>query len=147
MRLGVTKSIASQDELGGRDGHGGDPGFFKSGRKEPSTETLAKRGQAIEEIRASGEAGVNGNFVKQIAAQELQLAADAKAVMFTELQIVKHIEVKVQDEFRFAAGVGELAIGKSASAGKKMIRDTLHGRNHHRDAARLRRGANAARAT
>jgi len=33
MRLGVTKSIASQDELGGRDGHRGNAGLFESGGK------------------------------------------------------------------------------------------------------------------
>jgi len=64
MRLGVTKSIASQDELGGRDGHRGDAGLFESSGKEPSAKTFAKRGQAIEEIRASGDGGVGGNFMK-----------------------------------------------------------------------------------
>jgi len=32
MRLGVTKSIASQDELGGRDGHRGNAGLFEERR-------------------------------------------------------------------------------------------------------------------
>jgi len=44
MRLGVTKSIASQDELGGRDGHRGNAGLFESGGKEPSAETFTKGG-------------------------------------------------------------------------------------------------------
>ena len=48
--------------------------------------------------------------------------------------LVHRIEVKVQDELSFAAGRGELAIGKSASDGKKMIGDALHGGNDHRDA-------------
>jgi len=38
--------------------------------------------------------------MKQIAAQELQLAADAKATVLVEKQIVKYVEVKVQDETR-----------------------------------------------
>jgi len=62
---------------------------------------------------------VNGNFMKQIAAQELQLAADAKATVLVEKQIVKYVEVKVQDELGFAASVREFAIGESASDWKE----------------------------
>src|SRR5260370_31762267 len=42
MGLSVAEGIASQDELGGRDGHRGDAGLFESGGKEPSAETFAK---------------------------------------------------------------------------------------------------------
>jgi hypothetical protein len=82
--------------------------------------------------------------MKQIAAQELQLAADAKATVLVEKQIVKHVEVKVQDELGFAATVREFAIGESASDGKKMISDALHGGDDHGDAGCLRGGANEA---
>src|SRR6266851_268278 len=127
MRLSVTKGIASQDELGGRDGHGGDAGLFEGGSKKPCAETFAKGGQAIEEIRSGSNAGVNRNFVKQIASQELQFSADAKVSFITKLQIVKHIDMKIQDELSFTACLRELAIGESASDRKKMIGDALHG--------------------
>jgi hypothetical protein len=144
MRLGVTKGIASQDELGGRDGHGGDTGLFEGGGKKPCAETFAKRGQAIEEILASGDAGASGDFVKQIASQELQSAADAQAVILGEVQIMKDIEVKSQDELGLAAGVCELAIGERASDRKKMIGDALHGGDDHGDSRCLDSGANEA---
>jgi hypothetical protein len=111
MRLSFAEGVAGQDELGGRDGHCGDAGFFKSGSKKPCTEAFAERGEEIEAIRAGGDAGADGNFVKQIASQELQFAADAKVRVFTEVQVVEHIEVKIQDELCFAAGVGEFSFG------------------------------------
>jgi hypothetical protein len=74
----------------------------------------------------------------------LQLSADAKATVLVEKQIVKHVEVKVQDELGFAAGVREFGIGKSPSDGKKMIGDALHGGDDYGDAGCLRGGANEA---
>ena len=64
MGVGVAEGIASENELGGRDGHCGDAGLFESGGKKPRAETFTKGGQAIEEIRASGDGGVGGNFMK-----------------------------------------------------------------------------------
>jgi len=75
----------------------------------------------------------------------LQLSADAKATVLVEKQIVEDIEVKVQDKLGFAAGVREFAIGESASDGKKMIGDALHGGDDHGDAGCLRGGANETR--
>ena len=74
----------------------------------------------------------------------MQLAADAKAAVLVEKQVVKHVEVKVQDELGFAAGVREFGIGKSARDGKKMIGDPLHRGDDHRDGECLRGGANEA---
>ncbi len=145
MRLGVTEGVTGQDEFRGGDGHRGDAGLFERGGEEPGAEAFAKGGQAIEEIRAGGDAGVNRNFVKQIASQELQLAADAEVIVLVELQIVKHIEVEIQEELGFAAGVREFAIGECTSNGKKMIGDALHGGDDHGDAGRLRGGANESR--
>jgi len=144
MRLSVTKGIASQNELGGRDGHGGDARLFEGGGKKPCAETFAKGGQAIEEIRAGGDAGVSWDFVKQIASEDLQFAADAQAVILGKVQIMKDIEVKIQDELGFAAGVCELAIGEGASDRKKMIGDPLHGGDDHGDSRYLDGGANEA---
>src|SRR5260370_293125 len=141
MRLGVAKGIASQNELRRGDRHSRDAHVFERGGKETGAEAFAKGGEAVEKISTGGDAGVNRNFVKQIAAQELQLAADTKAIMFTELQIMKHIEVKVQDELGFAAGGREFAIGKSARGGKQMIGGALHGGGDHGDGGGLRRGA------
>src|SRR4029077_18873519 len=84
---------------------------------------------------------VGGDFMKKVACQELQLAADAKVIVVSELQIVKHVEVKIQDEFGFAAGVGEFAFGKRAGDGEEMIGDTLHGGDDDGDAGSLRGGA------
>jgi len=58
---------------------------------------------------------------------------------------VKHVEVKVQDELGFAAGVREFAIGKSPRDGKEVIGDALHGGDDHGDAGCLRGVANEAR--
>jgi len=62
--------------------------------------------------------------MKKVAAQELQLAADAKVRILNdadrarsnavaEMEIVKHVEVKIQKQLSFAAGVASLP---SASA-------------------------------
>src|SRR5256712_8384783 len=84
MRLGVTKGIASQDKLGGRNGHRGDAGLFESGGKESCAEAFAKGGEAGKEIPGGGGAGGNGDFVKQIASQEVQFAANAKVLLLTK---------------------------------------------------------------
>jgi len=75
---------------------------------------------------------VRRNFVKKAAAEEVQLAAHAKGVLVAEMQMVEDVEVKIQNEFGFAAGVRELAIGESASNGKQMIGDALHGGRRRR---------------
>ena len=93
MRLGFAESVAGQDEIRRSDRHGGDAGLFERGGEEPGAEAFAEGGETIEEIRAGGDAGMNGNFVKKIAAEELQFAADAKAIVFTKMQILEHIEV------------------------------------------------------
>ena len=80
--------------------------------------------------------------MKKIASQDLQLAAHAKDVIVAEMQIVKDVEVKNQNEFGFAAGVRELAIGESAGNRKKMIGDALHRGDDHDDAGCPRGGAN-----
>jgi hypothetical protein len=126
VRLGFAKSVASQNEFRGCDGHGRDPRLFEGGGEEPGAEAFAEGSEAIEEIRAGGHAGVNGNFVKKIASEQLQFAADAKVIVFSEVQIMKHIEMQIEDELCFTAGGREFAIGESTSNGKKMIGDTFH---------------------
>jgi hypothetical protein len=66
-------------------------------------------------------------------------------MVLAQLQIVKHIEVKIEDQFGFAAGMCELAIGESASNGKEMIGDALHGGDDRGDAGCPRGGANKTR--
>jgi hypothetical protein len=63
-------------------------------------------------------------------------------MVLAELQIVKHIKVKVQDEFGFAAGMRELATCESAGNRQEMIGDALHGGDDHGDAGGPRGGAN-----
>jgi len=87
---------------------------------------------------------VGRNFVKKVPSQELQLPAHAKAIVLAELQIAKHHEVKIHDEFGFAAGMRELAIGESASNRKEMIGYALHGGDDHDDVGCPRGGANEA---
>jgi len=140
MRLGFTEGVASEDKFRGGDGHGRDAGLFESGGEEPGAKSFAKRGEAIEEIRAGGDAGANGNLVKKIAAEELQFAADAKVIVVAEMEIVKHVEMKIEDELGFTAGVREFAIGESAGNGEKMIGDALHGGNDDDDTGGLRGG-------
>src|SRR6266480_1857282 len=120
MRLRIAKGVAGQDEIRGCDGHGRNARLFQRG----------------------GEAAVDRNFLKKVASQELQFAAHAKVIVLTELQIVKHIKVKLQDEFGFATGMHELAIGESAGDRKEMIGDALHGGDDHGDAGCPRGGAN-----
>ena len=55
---------------------------------------------------------------------------------------MKHIEVKIQDELGFAAGVREFAIAERASDRKKMIGNAFHGGDDHGDGRCLRGGAN-----
>ena len=131
--LGFTESVAGQNEFRGCHGHGRDARLFDGGGEEPGAEAFAKRGQAIEEIRAGEDAGVNGYFVEKIASQELQLAADAKVIAFPEAQILKHIEMKIEDELGFAASVRKFAIGKSTGNREKVIGDALHSGNNDGD--------------
>lgn len=145
MRLGLAKGVAGEDEIGGSDGNGRDAGLFECSGEEPGAEAFAKRGETIEEIRACGDAGVNRNFVKKIASQELQLAADAKAIVFAEVQIVKHIEMQIEDELGFAACLREFAICESARNGQKMIGNALHGGNDDGDTGGQSGGVNKAR--
>ena len=88
LRLGFAESVAGQDEIRGSDGNGGDAGLFKGGGEEPGAEALAEGGEAIEEVRTGGDAEVNGNFMKKIASQELQFAADAKVFIVAKVQII-----------------------------------------------------------
>jgi hypothetical protein len=83
--------------------------------------------------------------VEKITPQELQLMAHAKIVVVAEVQIMKHIEVQIEDELGFTAGVREFAIGESTSNGKKMIGDAFHGRDDHGDVGGLRSGADKTR--
>jgi hypothetical protein len=145
MRLGVAESIASQHEIRGGDRHRRYAGLFESSCEEPGAETFAKGGQTIKELGTRSNTAVNGDFVKKVTAQELQLVADAEVRILGEMQIVKHIDVKIQKEFSLAAGVHELAIGERVSDGEKMIGDALHGGNDHGDAGSFRGGANEAR--
>ncbi len=142
MRMGVAKGIAGQDEIRGCDRHRRDAGLFERGSEEPGAEAFAKGGEAVEELRTSGDAAANRNFVAKVASQKLQVAAYAKAAIFAELQILEYIEVKIPNELGFAAGIHELAIDESAGNGKKMVGDALHGGNDHGDAGCLRGGAN-----
>jgi len=142
MRLRVAKGVAGQDEIRGCDGHCRNAGNFQRGGEEPGAEAFAKRGEAIEELGAGGDATVDRNFVKKVASQELQFAAHAKVMVLAELQIVKHIKVKKQDELGCAAGMRELAIGESTSNRKEMIGDALHRGDDHDDAGCPRGGAN-----
>jgi len=58
---------------------------------------------------------------------------------------LEDVEVKIQNEFGFAAGVRELAIGESASNGKQMIGDALHGGDDDGDARFLGCGTDETR--
>src|SRR5712671_4900310 len=135
MRLRVAEGVAGQDEIRGCDRHCRNAGLFQRGGEEPGAEAFTKGGEAVEELGAGGRgAAVDWNFVKKIASQELQLAAHAKVIVLAELQTRKHIKVKMQYEFGFAAGMCELAIGKSTGDREKMIGDALHGGDDHGDA-------------
>src|SRR5436309_1945018 len=127
MGLRVAKSVASQNKFRGSDRNRGDAGLFESGCEEPGAEAFAKGGEAIEKFSAGGDASVNGDFVEKVASQELQVVAHAKAFKFAELQIVKHIEVKIQEEFGFMAGVAELAARERSRHGNEMVGDALSG--------------------
>jgi hypothetical protein len=161
MRLGVAESIAGQHEIRGGDRDGGDAGLFESGGEEPGAEAFAKGGQTIEKLGTGGDSAVNRNFMKKVAAQELQLATHTEvrvlrgrpdcigvngaANILGEMEIAKHSKVKVQKEFGFAASVREFAVGESVSDGKKMIGDALHGGDDYCDAGNFRGVANEAR--
>jgi len=71
--------------------------------------------------------------------------AHAKALLFVELQIVKHIEVQIQDELGFVASVSEFAARERPSNGKEMVGDALHGGDNHDDMGRPGGGPNEAR--
>src|SRR5260370_6046456 len=145
MRLGVAESVAGKDEIRGSERHRRYAGFFERSGEEPGAETFAKGGEAIEEFGAGSKGAVSWNFMKKVASQELQLAANAKAFLVAELQIVKHIEVKIQNQLGFVAGMRELAARESSGNGKEMVGDALHGGDDHRDIGCLRGGTNQAR--
>src|SRR5256885_13992158 len=132
MGLRVAKSVASQNKFRGSDRNRGDAGLFESGCEEPGAEAFAKGGEAIEKFSAGGDASVNGDFVEKVASQELQVVAHAKAFKFAELQIVKHIEVKIQEEFGFMAGGAALAAPARPRHGKERGGDGPHGGGKHR---------------
>jgi len=153
MRLGVSESVAGQDKIRRGYGDGGDAGLFESGGEEPGAEAFTKGGETIKKFGTGGDSAVKGNFMKKVAAQELQLAADAKVRILNdadrarsnavaEMEIVKHVEVKIQKQLSFAAGMRELAIGERVSDGEKMIGDTLHGGDDHGDAGSFYGGEN-----
>src|SRR5260370_22196480 len=119
MRLGVAESVAGQDEIRGSDRHRRYAGFFERSGEEPGAETFAKGGEAIEEFGAGSNGAVSWNFMKKVASQELQLAANAKAFLVAELQIVKHIEVKIQNQLGFVAAMREPRPRRSPSHGKE----------------------------
>src|SRR5437667_10838461 len=138
MGLGIAERVASQNEFRRSDGDRGDARFFESGCEEPDAETFAKRGEAIEKLGAGGDAAVNGDFVEKVAPQELQLVAHAKAFLFAELQFEQHIEVKIQNELGFMAGVGQFAAGERSCSGKEMVGDALEAGGNHGDIGRSR---------
>src|SRR2546430_4803742 len=142
MGLRVAKSVASQNKFRGSDRNRGDAGLFESGCEEPGAEAFAKGGEAIEKFSAGGDASVNGDFVEKVASQELQVVAHAKAFKFAELQIVKHIEVKIQEEFGFMAGVAELAPPRRSRHGKGEGGDAPPCGEQHRDNGRSTGGDN-----
>jgi hypothetical protein len=133
VRLGVAEIVAGQDKVRGRDGHGGDSGFFQRGGEKARTEAFSKGGEAIEELGIGSDAALRRDFVKQISAEKLEFAANAEIVVGLELQIVQDFEVKLQQASHFAAGVSESCAGESVGDGKKMIGDALHGRDDDRD--------------
>src|SRR5439155_7036902 len=136
MGLRVAKSVASQNKFRGSDRNRGDAGLFESGCEEPGAEAFAKGGEAIEKFSAGGAASVSGNFAQGVSSQELQVVAHAKAFKFAELQIVKHIEVKIQEEFGFMAGVAELAARDRSRNGKELVGDALPGAHTRGDIGR-----------
>src|SRR5207244_11068277 len=87
---------------------------------------------------------MNGNFVEKNRTQKLQLMVHAKAFLFAELHFKKHIEVNIQDEHGFMAGVGKFAASERSSNGKEMVGDALHGGDNHGDIGRSRGGSNEA---
>src|SRR5437588_11421801 len=145
MGLRIAESVTGEDEFRISNGDCGNARLLKSRCEKPDAETLAKGGETIEKLCTGGDAAVNWNFVEKIPPQKLQLVAHAKAIVFGELQIVKHIEVKIQDELGFMAGVGRFAAGERPRNGKEMVGDALHGGDNHGDIGRSRGGLNKAR--
>jgi hypothetical protein len=144
MGLRVAEGVASQNKFRGSDRNGGDARPLESGREEPGAETFAEGGEAIEKLGACSDASMNGNFVEKVTSQELQLAAHAKAFLLAELQIVEHIEVKIQEKLGFVASVGEFTAGKRPRNGKEMVSDALHGGDDHGDTGQPGGGSNEA---
>jgi hypothetical protein len=140
MRLCLAKSIASDNELRRRHGHGRDSQFLQGRSEEASTEALPKRSEPVVELTVGDDKTVERNLVKKVAAEELNFAADAQAVFFPEAQIVKDFEMKMEDALSFPASTLRLASSEIFSDGKKTIGDTLHGRDHHGDFGRVRSG-------
>ncbi len=144
MRFGVAKGVASEDEIGGRNRNSGDPGVFESCSEETRAETFAKGGEAIGEFRSGSDSTVQRHFVKKIAAEKLEAAADTVVLLFTEMKILKHIEVEMDDALGFVARVGKLSVGERARDGEQTIGDPFHRGDNDDDVRGLRSRADEA---
>jgi hypothetical protein len=83
--------------------------------------------------------------MKQVAAEELKFAADAESIFFVEMQVVKNVEMKIEDGLRFPASVGELSASKCLSNREKPIGNAFHGGDDYGDAGRPRGRADETR--
>src|SRR6266581_3405925 len=131
LRPSVAERVAGEDELRRRDGDGGDSQFFERSGEQAGAEAFAKRSEPVEKFGAGGNKALNGNFMKKVAAEELQLAANAKVMVLSQVQIVQDVKMEIQNDSGFLARTSELAIGKGVGDGEQMIGDALHGGNDH----------------
>jgi hypothetical protein len=76
--LGVAKRVAGKDKIRRRHGDRGDSGFSQRSCKEPSAKAFSKRREAIEKLGAGGRAALGRYFVKEVAAEKLQVVANPK---------------------------------------------------------------------
>jgi hypothetical protein len=126
MRLGVAESVASEHEIGRGNGNSGDAGFLECSGEETSTESFAEGRKTIGELGGGVDAALPRNFVEKVAVEELEDAPDAVFLVFRELEIVKHIEVEMNDAFGFRASMRKFAFGEKARDGEKPVGDALH---------------------
>lgn len=133
LRFGFAEGVASENEIGRGDRHSGDAGFFEGGSEKACAEAFAEGGEAIGEFGACDHAALRRHFVEKIAAEELEAEADAVVLLFTEMEILKNVEMQMKDALGFISGMGRLAFGESARDGEEAIRDALHRRDDDDD--------------
>jgi hypothetical protein len=76
--------------------------------------------------------------VEKIAAEKLETPEDTVVLLFTELQILKDVEVQMDEALGFIAGVRKFSFGEGTRDGEQTISDALHCGNHDDDVGILR---------